>query len=479
LLQIRYGDPGFRYTHHDVGHQISSLAFAAAAQNASVVLLDGLSDGELGALLRADAPEDPVCLLALFPADAPPPPGREQDWWRTFTVGEDFWAGAPPPAHHGAPVEVRSSTRGLRVVVISRFSPCLLAMTTHSSTRLFPLLEQQVYYGKPEAAARPIIASAREAGRRLARVGADDEGFWSGGAPPRALPAAWAASATMPPLRQLIHERRSAQSYDADAAPPGGLPAPLFFDILRRMAAQPAWFPWKPAVQPFLFVHRVAGLQPGIYLLCRGMGGAGGGGSGSSSGGGGNSSSSSGGGGYSSSSGSSICDELRPRLDPRGVHLWQAVPGAPADMRDLVLLRAADVRDAARLGSCTQEIASESAFAVAFLAEHLPALKRHGAWWYKREHWEACALGGALYLAAGAAGDTGGGATLQATGIGCFFAPWVQSFLEVDAPAWADVYHFTMGWPAEDRRVDVTGDPYAHVDELRGQDRDTVDSRGQ
>jgi hypothetical protein len=102
----KYGDPGFRYTHHDVGHQISSLAFAAAAQNASVVLLDGLSDGELGALLRADAPEDPVCLLAVFPADAPPPPGREEDWWRTFAVGEDFWAGAPPPEHHGAPVEV-------------------------------------------------------------------------------------------------------------------------------------------------------------------------------------------------------------------------------------------------------------------------------------------------------------------------------------------------------------------------------------
>ena len=27
-----------RYTHHDVGHQIASLAFAAAAQNATVAL---------------------------------------------------------------------------------------------------------------------------------------------------------------------------------------------------------------------------------------------------------------------------------------------------------------------------------------------------------------------------------------------------------------------------------------------------------
>ena len=86
---LRYGDPGFRYTHHDVGHQISSLAFAAAAQNATVVLLDGLADSELDTLLRPDAPEDPVCLLAVFPSDAPAPASRngEDDWWRTFEVG--------------------------------------------------------------------------------------------------------------------------------------------------------------------------------------------------------------------------------------------------------------------------------------------------------------------------------------------------------------------------------------------------------
>lgn len=58
----------------------------------------------------------------------------------------------------------------------------------------------------------------------------------------------------------------------------------------------------------------------------------------------------------------------------------------------------------------------------------------------KRAHWEACALGGALYLAAGAAGLSAG--PLQSTGIGCFFAPWVQAGLQVEAPAWADVCEF-------------------------------------
>jgi len=212
--------------------------------------------------------------------------------------------------------------------------------------------------------------------------------------------------------------------------------------VLRRVLNQPAWFPWRAAVLPFLFVHRIEGLERGLYLLCRGRG----------------------------------CDELRPAVDPKMQFLWENVPGAPLDV-PIVLLRRGDVREEARLGSCVQDIASDSAFAVAFLAEHLPAMKLHGAWWYRRVHWEACALGGALYLAAGAAGVSAG--ALQSTGIGCFFAPWVQALLKVDAPAWADVYHFTMGWPDEDRRVDVRKPPYHHVDDMRSKNRDLVSSRGQ
>ena len=54
-----------------------------------------------------------------------------------------------------------------------------------------------------------------------------------------------------------------------------------------------------------------------------------------------------------------------------------------------------------------------------------------------------------------------------------------HAFFEVDALDWADVYHFTLGWPHEDRRVDVTGDPYSHVDDMYGVDRDTIDTTGQ
>ena len=55
----------------------------------------------------------------------------------------------------------------------------------------------ETYYGKPEAAARPIIAAAREAARRQHAPGAQ---FWTGGAPPRELPAAWASAGPAPCL---------------------------------------------------------------------------------------------------------------------------------------------------------------------------------------------------------------------------------------------------------------------------------------
>lgn len=389
----KYGDPGFRYTHHDVGHHIACFAYAAAAQSASVVLLDSMADGDLRELLRPDEPEEPVCLLAIFPSDAAAP---EEEWWRRLSIGKggDFWEGEAAERYRGAALET--------------------------------------YYGRSEQEARPLIAAAHEACKRLVPPG---PGYWTGGLPPMHLHPAWSSAG---PLRPLIHARRSAVSYDPASAPPGGLSREAFDIMLERLLHQPAWFPWRPAVQPVFFVHRVEGLEPGLYLLCRGWG----------------------------------AEELQASLDPLGRFEWSPAEGASSDV-PLVLLRRGDVREEAKLASCMQEIASDSAFAVVFLAEHLPALERLGPWFYPRVHWEACALGGALYLAAGAAGSG-----LQATGIGCFFAPWVHALLTVDAKEWADVYHFTVGWPQVDKRVDLSLPPYHHVERLRGRDRDAVSSRG-
>ena len=186
----------------------------------------------------------------------------------------------------------------------------------------------ETYYGESEDTARPIIAGARKASVREARLDIENN-FWRDEAPLTELPRIWHSSETFAPLRQLIHERRSAQSYSGSNAPANGMPANVFFDILRRTVNNPAWFPWKQSVQPFFFVHRVDGLEPGVYILCR----------------------------CDNIDDENSCStsDLRHRLDPNSVHLWQEVPNAPQDLRyRFLLLKAGDVKDAARLSSCTQ-----------------------------------------------------------------------------------------------------------------------------
>jgi len=191
------------------------------------------------------------------------------------------------------------------------------------------------------------------------------------------------------------------------------LPAARFFAILNRLLPRPGvppWdvLPWAPRVHPVLFVHRVDGLARGLYLLERAPGAL-----------------------------EALRRALRPSL------LWGAVEGCPPAL-PLFLLEAGDTRPLARFASCHQEIASDSSFAVAMLAD-LRDLDE-GPWWYRRLHWEAGVLGQALYLEAEGAGVRG-------TGIGCFFDDVVHETLGLADPRFRDVYHFTVGGAVEDRRL--------------------------
>jgi len=87
------------------------------------------------------------------------------------------------------------------------------------------------------------------------------------------------------------------------------------------------------------------------------------------------------------------------------------------------------------------------------LADFDAALAR-GAYWYRHLFWEAGVLGQALYLEAEAAGARG-------TGVGCFFDDAVHRMLGLTGSEWQDIYHFTVGTPVEDPRIE-THPPYAH-----------------
>lgn len=132
--------------------------------------------------------------------------------------------------------------------------------------------------------------------------------------------------------------------------------------------------------------------------------------------------------------------------------LWADVPGCPRHL-PLRLLAPLDVRPFAATASCHQDIASDSAFALAMLARFDDIAA--SPWRYRRRFWEAGLLGQVLYLEAEAAG-------VQGTGIGCYFDDTVHRALGLDTDRFQDVYHFTVGGVVVDTRLRNEA-PYAHL----------------
>jgi len=190
------------------------------------------------------------------------------------------------------------------------------------------------------------------------------------------------------------------------------IPAATFFAILDRLLPRPGvppWdvLPWVPRVHPVFFVHRVEGLASGLYLLERAPG---------------------------------ALEDLRRAC--RSSFAWSPLD-APSGL-PLFALEDGDARPLARFASCQQEIASDSAFAVAMVAD-LRDLEE-APWRYRRLHWEAGVLGQVLYLEAEAAG-------VRATGIGCFFDDVVHETLGLSDLRFRNLYHFTVGGAVEDQRL--------------------------
>jgi nitroreductase len=165
-----------------------------------------------------------------------------------------------------------------------------------------------------------------------------------------------------------------------------------------------------------LFVHRVTGMESGLYLWLRTP---------------------------------SDADALRQAF--RANFKWEAV----ADSAPLYRLGPGDLRDFAQTLSCQQNIAADGAFSLGMLARFEPVLREHGAAAYRELFWEAGMIGQVLYLAAEAAGVRG-------TGIGCYFDDVLHRALGLVGHDWQSLYHFTIGGPVEDLRL-RTVPPYAHL----------------
>ena len=359
----KYGMRAFRYCQHDCGHALAALSYAAATLGWPTRLLTDWGDAQIAAATGTDRAGD------FTSAERESP---EAAVW----VG----AGAPPSIHD-----------------------------------LLNLLDGAAWRGQANGLSTghrdwPDISRVARATLKLA-------GDPRPAAAPLRLPPL--ATVSQEPASRLIRRRRSAQAFDGVTR----LSADAFFrmvDAMMPRANQPPWslLDSAPRIHPVLYVHRVEGVDAGIYCLAR-----------------------------DPNQLALLQGELRPDW------LWTPVPDCP-DHLPLYLLAPMDVQAFAATVSCSQDIAGDSAFSLAMLAD-FDDIAKDARWLYRQRFWEAGILGQVLYLEAEAAG-------VQGTGIGCYFDDAVHQALGLETKRLQDIYHFTVGTAVIDRRL-VTTAPYAHL----------------
>ncbi len=340
----KYGERGYRYCQHDLGHAIGTVRLAAAALGWRAILLNGTSDSGVEKLLGLDRATDfegaeaehPGALLLLWPADTDPP------------------ARLPLLVDAGAVERLRPQRWHGRA---SRLSP-----------------EEPVLWEAIDQVARASRKARADALDTL--TASDGQGRPRNPSHPGAGGAGGTAEPSSgPPAGRIIAQRRSALAFDGRTS----LPAPRFFTMLERVmphAEQPLlgrptpWdvLPWEPAIDLAVFVHRIDGLPPGLYALVREPGRL-----------------------------------ERLRRATRSQFLWEAPSGAPPGL-PLYRLQPEDLRRVAIDVSCGQEIAGLGAFSLGMIADFDAALGKSGAWFYPRLFWETGLIGQVLYLEAEAAG---------------------------------------------------------------------------
>jgi SagB-type dehydrogenase family enzyme len=349
----KYGERAFRYCQHDIGHALGALRYAAAALGWSVELLADWSDEDLGKLLGINRTDDfkamehetPDLLCRIHANNK-----------QTALSTNDLLAAAESGGWTGKA----------------------------DSLRAYHFYKWKVIDEVSQAAIKPRT----------------EEPNWQ--ADQQALPP----SACTQTATQIIRQRRSAQQFDGKMA---SMASADFYRMLGALMPTSPTFKlwhWPPKVHLFIFVHRVAGLAPGIYSLPRSI---------------------------------DSLDVLKAATLPEfsWLKVTEALP--------LYQLHAGDCRQVAKTLSCHQPIASDSAFSLAMVAEFSTEVTEQ-AWRYRRLFWECGLIGQVLYLEAEAAG-------IRGTGIGCYFDDSVHKLLGFKDDKFQSLYHFTVGKPLEDSRL--------------------------
>lgn len=360
----KYGERAYRYCLLDTGHAIGTLRFSANLKGWKVKYLNALSDEELRVLLGFDRVE--------------------------WIEGEEEF---PEGAFFVFPKEVREVPRSLPPQVIKKF-------------------QELRFYGKPNKLSneRVIWEIIYEAIKATEKPRTEELKIVYASKPLLTVAPSYLSA------EEVIRKRRSAHLYD----PKVKISQRVFLQALDRCLPREDYSPFDVEITPtylnlFIFLHRVEGLESGLYAFVRNE---------------------------------RHLKLLKELTSPE--FLWERV----YDEIPLYLLALGDFREFARYVACVQEIASDSAFSLGMLSLFEPVLKEK-PWEYKLMHWEAGLIGQVLYLEATAH-------ELKGTGIGCFFDDVMHELLGLSDKTFQDLYHFAFGKGFEDPRIQ-TIEPYYHL----------------
>ena len=358
----KYGERAFRYCQHDLGHAIAAVRIAAGMAGWRAAMLPDWSQRDIAALVGVDRDEDyveaereePGCLLAV---------GHE-----SFVVGRDTLLDAARKGRWTG----RASQLSDDLVQWTFIDD--IARATQDPGRAIPPIRLPIQITNPIT--NPITRLPDHPMTRLHD-------------------------------RDLVLRRRSAVALDGRSS----IDAVRFFAMLSRTMPDggPPWDAlwWDARIHLALFVHRVDGVAPGLYLLARNP---------------------------------QAIDRLREACGRK--FQWERA----SETLPLFALAGGNCRPVAQRVSCDQEIAADGFFSLGMIADFDASLHTFGPTFYRHLFWESGVVGQVLYLEAEAAGSRG-------TGIGCFYDDPVHDVLGLTGHAFQSLYHFTVGMPVEDTRL--------------------------
>ena len=379
----KYGERAFRYCQLDTGHAISAVRYAAATLGWQAHILTSAADTDIETILGIN---------------------RDIDF-----------AGAEREHPDVLLLITTQSTKSF-----DRLSSLKKSKSLKKSISLKMIAEKAnngQWYGQANTLSEhhhddwPVIA---EAALACIKPETDDQPWQAPVLPEPVLKSASGKSAS-----SIIKQRRSAQGFDGNS----GITEEVLYRMLDLTLARqtiPPWdaVSWKPGIHLLIFIHRVEGLESGLYLFLRN---------------------------------NDIKNKFQANL--KQDFEWLKPKECPEHLQ-LFRLAAGDARDAAKTLSCHQDIAADGALSFAMLAEYESNLTKE-PWIYRQLFWEAGILGQVLYLEAESAGFRG-------TGIGCFFDVAVHELIGLKGNSFQSLYHFTLGTAVIDNRLQ-TLPPYAHL----------------